>query len=92
MGVLVNVFFALASLAALSAWILSPGRCPACRGPQRRLPDEERHDHLTGTEKSDEALGVRYAVWECRRCGEIAKARRAAGSRRKESAVSATPR
>lgn len=79
MGVLVNVFFAVVSLAALSAWILSPGRCPACRGPQRRLPEEERLGHLTATEKSDEALGVRHPVWECRRCGEIAKARRATG-------------
>jgi len=89
MGFLVNIFFALASLAAIGAWFLSPGRCPACRGPQRRLTEEERLDHLTAAEKSDEALlGVRHAVWECRRCGEIAKARRAA--RRKGSEVSAT--
>jgi len=87
MGFLVNVFFALVSLAAIGAWFLSPGRCPACRGPQRRLTEEERLDHLTAAEKSDEALGFRHAVWECRRCGEIAKARRAASSRRKGSAA-----
>ncbi|HEX3532537.1 MAG TPA: hypothetical protein VH988_36225 [Thermoanaerobaculia bacterium] len=88
MGVLVNVFFGLAGLAAFGAWLLSPGRCPTCRGPQRRLPEEERLDHLTAAEKSEEALGVRHAVWECRRCGDIAKARRA--TRRKGSEISAT--
>lgn len=65
---------ALAMLGGWFAWQKRPRRCPRCGQAMRRLEGAAAFAELDMAERTEHLIGeVRYRVWRCAACAEVAK-------------------